>query len=136
VSAKERLNLVVSRLAEIDPAARVTRSVRELDHDKHTENGSRIYAVVSAGFPKFAANIPRPAEDAQHEIIILAQQKCLDTATGEQIEDVELEMLDKVKALAQDGFDDMCLLLKSAKGSVQQDHPYAMQACFLMFDDL
>ena len=139
MSANTRLEDFIARLRLADPQATVTRDHKRLDDDLDQLNaGDRIYAVVSSGFPEFGS-LPSFAEDERHEFIVICRQQNLDNITGDEIEAIEFDMLDKIKGLLNDDFwsqSSLCLKLKSAKGSMQLEHPVAAMAFWMMFDGL
>jgi hypothetical protein len=138
MSAVSRLNDVKLRLAALAPDAHVSRDYTAFNNRGSYDHNEQVFCVISGGFPKFGT-LPTPAEDEQHQFMILGQVKLYDQDTGDSLEDAEFALLDVVKSLVQTDFwedDSRCIALKKASQSQQQDHPYAWIVCELIFDEL
>lgn len=138
MTPKERLTLLMEMLQAIEPEALITRDLEELEKATDVPVGIRVYCIMSSGFPAFGG-LPRFAEDEQHEIIIFGQHKSYEETPGDVIEDIELDMLESIRTLVQTDYaspEPLCLKLKSARGSMQEDRPYSKMAFWLVFDDL
>jgi hypothetical protein len=138
MSAAYRLNNIKSRLAALAPNAQVSRDYTAFNNRGSYDHNEQVFCLVSGGFPKFGT-LPTPAEDQQHQFMILGQVKLYDQDTGDALEDAEFALLDVVKTLVQADFwedESSCIALNKVSQSQQQDHPYAWIVCELIFDEL
>ncbi len=130
-----KLNKIKADLQSLVPTAYITRSYEELNT---RENDSRpIYAVVSAGFPRFGDW--QRTNDRNHKFMIIAQQWVNDTVTGEEREEMEFAMLDIITTLVQqDGVsgDETNIEITEANTSRQMDPNHAWVVAELQFNDL
>ncbi|MBU2979009.1 hypothetical protein [Alteromonas sp. C1M14] len=135
MTPSDKLNKIKLSLESLVPNAYVTRNYEELN-TKESET-KPIYAVVSAGFPRFGDWYN--TDDRKHKFMIIAQQWVSDSVNGEAREELEFTMLENITTLVQkDGEtgEETNIEITEAHQSRQMDPNHAWVVAELQFNDL
>lgn len=120
-----RMTALADALAARQPERIVTRDYldRAVRKDEDLEKG--VYTLLSMGERGFT-NVPKyNAMDAKHRVIIVADIKVAEQATGSDLEEAEFLMIDEVKDLCRNLPAGLCVFdLESWQQSGQLERPY------------
>lgn len=130
-----RLDLIRTELAAKYPLRSVRREFLDFMNLSSTELAQGVYTILSGGESDLTNVAGYVAQDGKHSITILAQIQMPaaagEEATGLQVEEAELTMVDEIKAFCRTLSASLCLLsLKGWRQSMQTERPFG----FVVFD--
>jgi hypothetical protein len=147
------LEAVKTKLAEIAPGKTVRRTFQLLDHEQEPQLAQGIYMVLASGVQAYPwdrtdsadASPDGPGATALPVFAwrVLGRKYVGETATGEQIEAAEFEMIEEIEELADelvrdedlDEHEELCrTVLRGIDMSNQLEAPYAWVVALFVLD--
>lgn len=120
----ERLDAIETALVAELSTRTIKRDLLTFTDHTDAEIDAGVVTIVSAGEKDYNNGLGMEAKEGAHQVLLIGHLRVAEGTTGKDIEAVELDLAEEIKAFVRTGVADMSLKLNSIQHSRQLDHPY------------
>ena len=135
-SAIERMDdrkaaLLAALKTALEPSRVVTGAYTHLRRQTEADLTKAVVTLMSAGERNYNAGLGMTAKEGTQRFLAVVHLKVAADDTAEDVEALEFDILEEIKAFVRSGVSGMSLRLDSVQHSRQQDHPYGWAVAYL-----